>query len=279
MSDRPPGAGLAETLARRDTLVVVFAVAVIVLLAGLYTVFGVGMSMTALDMTRMAPPVGQPPMSMGMAPAWSPGYALLIFLMWWIMMIAMMTPSAAPMLLLFVAVKKRGTERDRAHLLGLTFLAGYLLCWALFSAGAVAAQWLLESAGLVDGAMMTVKSAGFSGLVMIAAGIFQFTPLKDACLAHCRSPAHFLAAHRRPGMGGALRMGLDHGSYCLGCCWALMALLFVGGIMNLWWIVGLALFVLAEKLLPWPRALSRGAGIALVLAGLWLLAPALAGGL
>ncbi|EPX79723.1 putative transmembrane protein [Salipiger mucosus DSM 16094] len=207
----PPRPGLAERLARRDILIVAAAVAAIFAIAAIYTLSGVGMNMSALEMTRMARPVGQP-MQMPMAPQWSAGYALLVFLMWWIMMIAMMTPSAAPMLLLFVALKKAGTDRERAHALGLLFLAGYLLAWAGFSALATGLQWGLEAAGLVEGAMMAVSSRLLAGMVLLAAGLYQFSTLKHACLDHCRSPAHFVAAHHRPGPGGALVMGSTTGS-------------------------------------------------------------------
>ena len=120
--------------------------------------------------------------------------------------------------------------------------------------------------------MMTIKSRSFAGAVMILAGLYQFSALKQSCLSHCRSPAEFLSAHRRPGASGALVMGMHHGSYCLGCCWALMALLFVGGIMNLYWIFGLALYVLAEKLAPRPDLLNKGSGVVLFLVGAYLVA-------
>ncbi|MCA0873917.1 DUF2182 domain-containing protein [Seohaeicola saemankumensis] len=261
--------GAVERLAARDVWIVAGATSFIVIVAGLYTVLGVGMNMSALQMTAMARDIGRP-MSMGMGPQWSAGYAVLIFLMWWVMMIAMMTPSVAPMLLLFAAIKKTGPDRARAHLLTWVFLFGYLSVWAGFSAVATGLQWGLQSLGLVDGAMMTIQSRGFAGLVLLLAGLFQFSTLKTKCLEHCRSPAHFLAAHRRPGASGALFMGMRHGTFCLGCCWALMALLFVGGIMNLYWIVGLALYVLAEKLAPRPDIFNKLVGVALIAVGLWV---------
>lgn len=258
-----------ERLVARDLWIVAGAVAVIVLLTALYTVYGVGMNMTALDMTRMAHRIGEP-MQMGMQPVWTPAYAVLIFLMWWIMMIAMMTPSAAPMLLLYTALKRRGPEAAHAVPYSLLFLAGYLLAWAGFSVVAAGLQWATEAIGLTNGPMMTLGSRTLSGIVLIVAGLYQFSPLKEACLQHCRSPAHFLAQHRRPGGWGALVTGAHHGVYCLGCCWALMALLFVGGIMNLYWIAGLALFVLVEKLVPDGHLFSRIAGAVLIAFGLYL---------
>lgn len=260
----------AERLAARDRLVVIGATGLIILLAALYTIFGIGMQMTAVEMTRMAGPIGQP-MQMGGPRAWTPGYTLLIFLMWWVMMVAMMTPSAAPVLLLFSAVKKAGPEGPQAPQLSLLFLCGYLLAWGGFSALATALQWALESRGLSDGPMMTLSSRLLAGGVLAAAGLYQLTPVKDACLEHCKSPAQFLASHARPGAAGALLTGMHHGTYCLGCCWVLMALLFVGGIMNLYWIAGLALYVLAEKLLPGGRWFSRATGVLLLAAGGWVI--------
>ncbi|MCV2863777.1 DUF2182 domain-containing protein [Albidovulum sediminicola] len=262
-----------ERLVQHDRAIVVGAVMIIVAGAAIYTVLGVGMSMSAIEMTRMARSVGRP-MQMGGPIAWTPAYALLVFLMWWIMMIAMMTPSAAPMLLLYAALKRRGPQSDQAWLYSLLFLVGYLAIWAGFSVIAVALQWGLEQAGLVASSMMTLSSRALAGVVLLAAGVYQFTGFKDACLSHCRSPAEFLARHNRPGAAGAFGIGVHHGTYCLGCCWALMALLFVGGIMNLYWIVGLALFVLAERLAPGGRLFARLAGAALAAAGVYMLASA-----
>ncbi|PWE32605.1 hypothetical protein DDZ14_09430 [Maritimibacter sp. 55A14] len=258
--------GLAERLMRNDRRIVMGAVGLIVLGAGAYTVAGVGMNMSALQMTRMTGAPGTA-MQMGENPGWSLSYAILIFLMWWIMMVAMMTPSAAPMLLLYTALKKAGPDSRHAARLSLVFLGGYLAAWAAFSVLATGLQYTLERVGLVASAMMMLNSGLLAGVVLIAAGLYQFSHFKDACLAHCRSPAQFLTHNHRPGAAGAFRLGAHHGIYCLGCCWALMALLFVGGIMNLYWIVGLALFVLAEKLLPRVGLLVRGSGAALIAAG------------
>lgn len=268
--------GPVERVVSHDQVIVAGAVTLIVVLAGFYTFWGVGMNMSALDMTRMARPIGEP-MQMGMQPVWTAAYAVLIFLMWWIMMVAMMTPSAAPMLLLYTALKRQGTDRDRAVPLSLLFLSGYLLAWAGFSAIAALLQWGTEAIGLTNGAMMALDSKLIAGIVLCAAGLYQFSSLKTACLDHCRSPAHFLARHNRKGAFGALRTGALHGTYCLGCCWALMALLFVGGIMNLYWIVGLALYVLAEKLIPRTLLLTRVTGAALLAAGLWTSVSGLVG--
>jgi predicted metal-binding membrane protein len=262
--------GPVEQVVSKDLWIVVCATGLIVILAGFYTFWGVGMNMSALDMTRMARPVGEP-MQMGGQPVWTPQHATLFFMMWWVMMIAMMTPSASPMLLLYTALKRQGPEREQSVLLSLLFLTGYLIAWAGFSIAATGLQWSTEIAGLSNGQMMTLQSKTVAGFVLFAAGLYQFSSLKTACLKHCRSPAHFLAHHSRPGSYGALRTGMHHGVFCLGCCWALMVLLFVGGLMNLYWIVGLALYVLAEKIVPYPLAFSRVTGGVLLLAGMWFM--------
>jgi predicted metal-binding membrane protein len=253
--------------------VLVGLIGLLFVLAALYTAFGIGMRMTALEMTAMS---GMRDMPGGGPPgAWSLGYVALVFLMWWVMMAAMMLPSVAPTVLLHAALLRAGGTVAAAPSVSAAFLCGYLAVWAVFSAIAEAAQWGLETAGLVSGSMMTIIGTIPGGLVLIAAGVFQFTPLKAACLQHCRSPAKFLTELRRPGRGGAFAMGVEHGTYCLGCCWSLMALLFVGGVMNLWWIAGLAALVALEKLWRHGPALGRTAGAAMILAGLAALASSL----
>ena len=157
---------------------------------------------------------------------WSTSDAALMFAMWWVMMIAMMVPSAAPMVLLFTAIKRKQAASVSPSVEAWVFLGGYLLIWAGFSLVAALAQWGLERAGLLSMAMAST-SAMFGGVILLAAGLYQFTPVKSACLRYCQSPVLFLSRHWRPGAAGALRMGLRHGGYCLGCCWFLMALLFV----------------------------------------------------
>lgn len=264
------GTSLIDVLLKRDRLIVGGGLALVTTIAGLYTALGVGMEMSALEMTGLSD--RQPGVTgiggMVMQPAaWTPGYALLVFMMWWVMMIAMMTPSAAPMILLYGAVKRKSTPETKVIRLSAVFVLGYLLVWAVFSAIAAGLQWALELRGLVSPMLMELTGRALGGAVLLAAGIYQLTPLKQACLANCRSPVQFLTQHHRPGRGGALRLGMLHGAYCLGCCWALMALLFVGGIMNLYWIAGLALLVLAEKLLPAGDRIARIAGAVLVVAG------------
>jgi predicted metal-binding membrane protein len=216
-------------------------------------------------------------MDMAMTPAvWTPGYALLMFWMWWLMMIAMMLPSAAPMVLLHATVTRKGlpdahpdASPPRIHSASTAFLFGYLGMWAAFSVVAVAAQWALERANLLSEMMMpTNKILGAS--LLLAAGVWQLTPFKTACLRHCRAPLQFLSENWRAGVKGALNMGLKHGAFCLGCCWFLMALLFFGGVMNLVWIIGLAAFVLLEKVVPAGVAFGRITGVLLIAWGLRL---------
>jgi predicted metal-binding membrane protein len=256
---------LVERMARNEHAVILASVAAIVVLAGAYTVSGVGMDMSAFEMTGQ---IGQIDWPMPIVIDWTFSFAALIFLMWWIMMIAMMTPSAAPTLLLFSALRRHGDHAQTVPLDAGKFLAGYLLAWAGFSVVATGAQWVAQMNGLVSPQMMTLNSRLLAGVTLVAAGAYQFTGLKNACLKHCRSPAQFLTDHRRTGAFGPLIMGAHHGTYCLGCCWALMALLFVGGIMNLYWIVGLALYVLLEKWAPFGNLVSRVAGCGLILSGL-----------
>jgi predicted metal-binding membrane protein len=252
-----------EYLLRRDRLIVAVGLATVVALAWAYLATGAGMD---ADMAGM-------PMDMSMPMPWSPSYAALVFVMWWVMMIAMMVPSAAPTVLLFTTIRRKQDASARPFAEGWIFVGGYLLIWAGFSLIATLAQWGLEHAGLLSMAMAST-SAALGGVILLAAGLYQFTPVKNACLRSCQSPVLFLSRYWRPGAGGALRMGLRHGSYCLGCCWFLMGLLFVSGVMNLVWIAGIALYVAGEKLLPFGRGLSRAAGVALSASGAFVVARA-----
>ena len=197
----------------------------------------------------------------GMESMASPGWAI-IAAMWAVMMVAMMLPSAAPTILLYAQVHhhSRGDEGTPPTA---AFLAGYLACWAVFAAIAAALQLALGT--------MEFASSGATATVLIIAGVYQLSPLKDACLSRCRSPAQFLSRHYRPGATGAFRLGLLHGAYCVGCCWLLMTLLFVGGVMNLAWVAALTLLVAAEKLLPRGRWIAWIAGAAMIGWGAYLL--------
>ncbi|WFU41711.1 DUF2182 domain-containing protein [Bradyrhizobium sp. CB82] len=251
-----------EQVLRRDRLIVAVGLVAVVALAWAYLAVGAGMDTEMMaDMPDMAPM------------PWTPVYAALLFVMWWVMMIAMMVPSAAPTVLLYAAIRRKRATAPGTAAEAWVFLAGYLAIWAGFSLVAVMAQWSLEHLGLLSMAM-TSTSAVLGGAILIAAGLYQFTPLKRACLRYCQSPLLFLSQNWRPGTIGALGMGLRHGGYCVGCCWFLMALLFVSGVMNLVWIIGIAVYVACEKLLPFGGRLSHAAGAALIISGAILLARA-----
>ena len=189
-------------------------------------------------------------------------------------MIAMMTPSAAPVILLYARAYRYEQKSGKIGA-GVaptqSFLWGYLVSWMAFSAAATCLQWGLERAGLVHAMLMWSIDTVFSAGLLIAAGLYQFSSLKNACLAQCRSPAQFLAENFRSGVSGAFGMGFKHGLFCLGCCWAMMALLFVGGAMNLVWIAGLTILVLIEKVSRAGRTIGHAAGIVMIAAGMWLL--------
>jgi predicted metal-binding membrane protein len=254
------GTSALEKALRHDRVIVAVGLAGAVALAWVYLAAGAG-----IDMSMAGMPMEPMP--------WSAFYAALMFTMWWVMMIAMMVPSASPMVLLFTAIKRKQGALVSPSVEAWVFLSGYLLIWAGFSLVAALAQWGLERAELLSMAMAST-SATFGGVILLAAGLYQFTPVKSACLRYCQSPVLFLSRHWRPGASGALRMGLQHGGYCLGCCWLLMVLLFVAGIMNLVWIVGIAVYVACEKLLPLGQRLSRATGVALIVAGTIILARA-----
>jgi predicted metal-binding membrane protein len=193
------------------------------------------------------------PSDMVMTPAaWTSGYALVMFLMWWIMMSAMMLPSAAPTVLLYAAIKRRRTDIGNPLSLTAAFLFGFLVLWGLFTLLATVLQWSLARAGLLS-PTMSVTSRLLAAVILVMAAAYQFTPIKRSCLAHCQHPVRFSTARRGAGLVGAWRLGLSHGAFCAGCCVFLILLLFVGGIMNLYWISGLALYILLEKLLPYDR--------------------------
>jgi predicted metal-binding membrane protein len=182
-----------------------------------------------------------------------------LILMWWLMMVAMMLPSATPAILLYARVRHaRGSARIPHPWV---FVAGYLAVWLVFSIGAALVQFVLT------GSSMALSSRVAQVGVLLAAGVYQLSPLKSACLSQCRAPAQFISRHWRPGWQGAMRLGVLHGAYCVGCCWLLMALLFVGGVMNLLWVVALAVLVAIEKLVPRGQWLGRTAGVALLLWG------------
>ena len=271
-----------STVLEKDNLIVYLSILLIIIITGVYTIFGIGMPMSAIEMTKMSGifsipssmdmdmNMGSNNMNMDMNMGWSFSMAISMFLMWWLMMIAMMTPSAAPTLLLFHNLKRIGSERKRALSYTYFFLSGYLIVWALFSLIACILHKFFDNSSITDIGMMQIRSIQFSGTLLIAAGIYQFTPLKNACLEKCRTPIDFLSSNNRKGAKGSFIMGAHHGLFCLGCCWALMALLFVGGVMNLFWITGLALYVLIEKIIIKARWLDKIMGLILIVFGIFL---------
>jgi predicted metal-binding membrane protein len=254
-------AAAGAPVARREKGLALASLAAVAGLAWLYLLREAA-RMGSMEMTAMAP-----------AEPWSPSRLLLTFLMWAVMMVGMMLPSAAPMLLLYGAMARKNAERaERAVMLAAVwvFAAGYLLVWTGFSLLATILQAALQSVALLSGSM-TSASPLLSGILLVLAGLYQWLPAKTACLERCRSPLQFLLARWRPGSIGGLRMGAEHGLFCLGCCWALMTLLFAVGVMNLVWVAVIAGFVFVEKLLPAPRLTTLAAGTVLAAAGVYLI--------
>jgi predicted metal-binding membrane protein len=255
----------ARLLLREDA-VVFAALATLILLAWLSTLAGAGTGMEPATMSGWLLPFTLPA---ALSSPWTVFYWLVAFAMWVVMMVAMMLPSASPMVLLYARVVRHAESQgkgSRATASVAAFASGYLTLWILFSVLAVALQYALEHAGVLS-AMMSSRSMLLSALLLVAAGLYQLTPLKSACLRHCRTPAGFIAAHWRPGVAGAWRMGFSHGLHCVGCCIALMLLLFVGGVMNLVWIVALTLIVAIEKLAPFGSLTAKVVAAALIAGG------------
>jgi predicted metal-binding membrane protein len=209
---------------------------------------------------------------MSPAPAsWSAGDLLLMLLMWSVMMVGMMTPSVAPMILIYARVARQASDRGTPFAPAAWFASGYLAAWLVFALAATILQWGFEQALLLT-PMLATASPILGASLLIAAGLYQWSPLKNACLSECQSPLLFIQRHGgfQGGRGAPVALGARHGAYCIGCCWALMLLLFVGGVMNLLWIAAIAALVLAEKLIP-GRLFQRLTGAALVVAGIALL--------
>jgi predicted metal-binding membrane protein len=256
-----------ERILRRDRRIVIGGLVFVSLASWLYILTGAG-----TDVGEMA----SRPTGATVTITWTPTHVGLMLAMWWIMMVAMMLPSAAPMVLLFAAVNRKSRQQGRPYVPTGFFAAGYLVAWGGFSLVAVLLQWGLERLSLLSPTLQ-VSSLYLGAALLIGAGAYQLTPLKHACLHHCRSPIEFIARYWRQGSGGAFRMGLQHGVFCLGCCWVLMVLLFYAGVMNLWWIAGLALYILLEKLTPVGHRLGRYTGGMLILWGAWVLVGAIRG--
>lgn len=261
----PPPGSLERVLAR-DRMLIAAALAVLVALAWAYLVLLARRMGNGADVAAMASMPDMP----GMPGMGGPGadelaartFALTAF-MWWTMMVGMMLPSAVPMVLLFGTVQRRQLAAESPSLRVAVFTLGYVVTWGAFSLLAAATQTVLAERALLAPMDLTVTTR--VGAVLVAlAGVYQLTPLKNVCLRRCRSPAEFLSGHWRPGTSGALRMGVEHGLFCVGCCWLLMGLLFVVGVMNLFWVAAIAAFVLLEKIVPHGEAVARASGVALL---------------
>ena len=254
-----------ERLLQRDRQVVLAGLILITGLAWVYLYYlTVQMGMADTGATK------NPISAMVTLAPWTPTDALFMFLMWAIMMMGMMIPSVTPMVLLYARVVRHNSKEVATFVPTSAFFAGYIIIWVSFSAMATGLQWGLEQAALLS-PMMVSTSSIFAGIVLIGTAVYQWTPYKDACLARCRSPVWFLSTYWRNGAGGAFRMGLSHGSYCLGCCWSLMLLLFVGGVMNLLCVAAITVFVLIEKVIPRGRDIGRAGSVLLGLTGVALL--------
>lgn len=232
------------SLRRKDQWTIAAAVFAITTLAWLYLIFlasrmGDAQSGSMGTMSQLQP--------------WSPLEFLMMFIMWAVMMVGMMVPTASRAVLIYAAVARMGATRGSPLPAAGWFIAGYTLLWTVFSLAATAVQAVLNEVGLLSPVMVST-SPWFVVTLLLAAGSYQMTPWKEACLKHCQSPADYLAGKFKPGIGSAVGLGIRHGGYCLGCCWVLMSLLFVGGVMNLIWIAGITVFILLEKLTPtgWP---------------------------
>jgi predicted metal-binding membrane protein len=264
--------GTLEAVLRRDRLIVGIALGVTAALAWAYVLWlAFDMDMDGMNMRglRMVP-AGMALMTPATAP-WSAVEFAFVFMMWAVMMVGMMAPSAAPMILMYARVGRQGKIEGKALAATGWFGGGYFLAWAGFSLAATLVQWVLERQALLD-ARMASANILLGAVVLIAAGIYQWTPIKNACLVQCQTPFRFLMNHGgfRSNIPGCVYLGLLHGAYCVGCCWILMALLFVVGVMNVLWIALLAMLVLLEKLTPWGRWVARIAGAVCIAAGIWM---------
>lgn len=254
--------GETRRLGTREYLVVVGGLAAISLAGWAYMVY-MAWAMANMDKVEMwMPPVSSAP--------WFAWDYFMLFVMWATMMVAMMTPSTLPMVSMFATLTGNRRRNRQPYTPTFVFVAGYLVAWTGFSVLATIAQWPLHAAGLLN-PMMDSRSYLMSGAILIVAGLYQWTPAKDACLDNCRSPLSFLMTEWREGSRGALVMGIRHGIYCVGCCWALMLVLFAVGVMNMLWVLLIAVFVLIEKVVPAPGVLRAVSGLALVVwGGYWV---------
>lgn len=276
LSGPPRGTPMSalEAVLRRDRAIVIGALLFITALAWADLIWLANdMWMGGMDMAgfRMIP-TGQGWM-MPVSTPWHPIEFGAVFLMWVVMMIGMMTPSVAPMILLYARVGRQAADAGQPLAASSWFALGYVLSWTAFSLAATTVQWSLERAALLT-PMMESANRLLGATFLIVAGLYQWTPLKEACLSYCQTPLGFILRYGfRRKATSSLALGFRHGLYCVGCCWAVMALLFVAGVMNLFWIAVLSALVLAEKVLPFGRLVPRLAGTAFVALGMWLLMP------
>ncbi len=254
---------------KRDQLFVFLGLILLVVIAWAY-ILHLNSVMSSESMDSMVRDVAMPRMNQ-----WDIKDAAAVAIMWSVMMVAMMLPSAAPMILIFSTVNRRRQLSGNPFVPTWIFLSGYLLVWIGFSLIAAGGQWSLHNLSLISPGMKIINPL-VSGIILIAAGIYQFTPIKDVCLKNCHSPLDFIMGNWRDGKRGALFMGLQHGKYCVGCCWAFMILLFVGGVMNLLWVAMIAIFVFIEKVAPVHHWLSKVAGFLLAAWGLGIISISIA---
>lgn len=245
---------------RRDAIPIFASLIAVVLISWAYLIdLAMDMDAMLLRMPDMPPP------------EWTFKYFLLMYLMWAVMMLGMMLPSVSSTVLVYASIVRKARQDGRAIASTGIFITGYVILWTAFSLFATILQWNLQSAGLLT-TQMKLSNQTIGAWLILCAGLYQLSPLKEACLSHCRSPVHFISTNWRHGKAGALRLGAHHGLYCVGCCWFLMLLLFFGGVMDLLWIAGLTLYVLVEKLLPSGTKTGTLSGIVLIITGAFLMA-------
>jgi len=252
-----------EYILKRDRIIVITGLIIISILAWLYVIY-LYRQMEVMNMGALF-------FAMPMTPKWTSTDFILMFLMWLVMMIAMMPPSVAPLILLFTKVNRQRKNQQSPFVNTSYLFIGYFMVWGGFSLVATLLQWLLQQASWLNPDMIITNKV-FGSIILIAAGVFQFTPLKQTCLDFCKSPLEFIYKHWKEGKKGAIKMGIQNGIYCVGCCWVLMVLLFVSGVMNILWVALIALFVLIEKVSAKSKWISFFAGALLIIYGVLVIA-------
>jgi predicted metal-binding membrane protein len=247
-----------ENVLKKDRFIVVSGLFIISILAWLYIIY-LYRQMEVMDMDALF-------FAMPMTPEWAATDFVLMFVMWLVMMIAMMTPSVAPLVLLFARVNRQRKKQENPFVPTSYMFTGYFMVWAAFSGLATVLQWLLQQLSWLNPDMIITNKI-LGSVILVTAGIFQFTSLKHTCLSFCRSPFDFITRYWKEGRKGAIMMGIRNGAYCVGCCWVLMVLLFVSGVMNILWVALIAIFVLVEKVTPKSRWISYAAGCLLIIYG------------